>query len=343
MKQIFSVTFIVLVIFSLFSCGDKAVTQRKISGKAGELIVVVPKETWDGKVGEAMKKVLQQPQAGLPQSEPLFTVVDIPPAAFKDIFKTTRNIINVRISPTLDSSRVEFKEDVWAWPQAVVNINAKTADECIDLVDQNGDKILAFMLKAERDRLQMNYAKSVDKPIRNTLLTKFNLNLNIPVGFKIAVDKENFIWLRYDTPEITQSIAVYTFPYQSDSTFTADYLLNIRDSVMKNNVEGSLPGSYMTTERRATPSFGILKVKNNYSAEIRGLWKMEKDFMGGPFINLSVLDISNNRVIVLDGFVYAPRFDKRNYLRQVEAMVYSLELPDQKENDKMNSELQMGN
>jgi len=342
MKQILSVTCIVVFSFILFSCSDSA-TQRKISGKPGELIVIVPKETWDGKVGEAMKKVLMQPQIGLPQGEPLFTTIDIPPAAFKDIFKTNRNIINVRISPTLDSAKVEFKEDVWAWPQAVINIDATTADECVDLFNRNADKILSFMLKAERDRLQMNYAKNADKAIKNTILKKFNITLNIPVGFNIAVDKENFIWLRYDTPEITQSISIYTFPYKSDSTFTTDFLINKRDSVAKENIEGSLPGSYMTTEHRATPSLSILRVKNNYSAEMRGLWKMEKDFMGGPFINLSVLDVSGNRVVVLDGFVYAPRFDKRNYLRQVEAMIYALELPNQKENDKINSQLQMGN
>lgn len=343
MKQIFSVTFVVLFLFTQFSCRNDSVMQRKVSGKAGELIVVVPKETWDGKVGEAMKKVLMQPQAGLPQDEPLFTAIDIPPVAFKDIFKTNRNIINVRISPTLDSAKVEFKENVWAWPQAVVNIHAKSAGELIDLFDRNSDKILSFMLKAERDRLQMNYEKSVDKAIKNTLRKKFDIDLNIPIGFNIAVNNENFIWLRYDTPDITQGIAIYTFPYQSDSTFTVDFLLNQRDSVLKENIEGPVSGSYMTTEHRLPPIFQVFKLKNNYSAEIRGLWKMENDFMGGPFINLSVLDIANGRVVVLDGFVYAPRFEKRNYLRQVEAMIYSLELPDQEKNDKINSQLQMGN
>jgi hypothetical protein len=70
---------------------------------------------------------------------------------------------------------------------------------------------------------------------------------------------------------------------------------------------------------------------------------VEGDFMGGPYINLSVLDASKNRVITLDGFVYAPKYNKRNYLRQVEAMMYSLELPDQKKNDKINSQIKMGN
>ncbi|MEL7587537.1 MAG: DUF4837 family protein [Prolixibacteraceae bacterium] len=341
--KIFSVLSIILFTFSLFSCKDDTVTRRKISGKAGELIIVVPKETWNGRAGEAMKKVLMQPQIGLPQNEPLFSAINIPPAAFKEIFKTHRNIINVYISPTLDSARVEFKEDVWAWPQAVVNIHAKSTDEFIELFNAHSDRVLAFMLKAERDRLQLNYAKYNDKKIKAILREKFDIAFSVPTGFNVAVNKENFLWVRYDTPEITQGIAVYSFPYKSDSTFTADYLLNIRDSVLKEHIAGPLAGSYMSTEHQVPPFFKIMRYKKNYAAEMRGLWKTEKDFMGGPFINLTVLDIANNRVIVLDGFVYAPRFDKRNYLRQVEAMIYSLELADQAKNDKINSEIQMGN
>lgn len=341
--KIYSVFLIIFLVVSLFSCKDEGIRQRKISGKAGELIIVVPKETWNGEAGEAMKKVLMQPQIGLPQNEPLFSAINIPPAAFKDIFKTHRNIINVYISPTLDSARVEFKENVWAWPQAVINVHAKSTNEFIDLFNSHSDRVLAFLLKAERDRLQQNYARYNDKKVKTVLREKFDIAFSVPTGFNVAVNKKDFLWVRYDTPEITQGIAVYTFPYKSDSTFTPAYLLNKRDSVLKEHIAGPLAGSYMSTEHQVTPSFKILRFKKNYAAEMRGLWKTEKDFMGGPFISLAVLDIANNRVIVLDGFVYAPRFDKRNYLRQVEAMIYSLELADQAKNDKINSEIQMGN
>jgi hypothetical protein len=65
--------------------------------------------------------------------------------------------------------------------------------------------------------------------------------------------------------------------------------------------------------------------------------------MGGPFINLSVLDASRRRVVTVEGNVYAPKNDKRNYLRQLEAMIYSLEFPSQKINDKITKQLESGN
>ena len=74
------------------------------------------------------------------------------------------------------------------------------------------------------------------------------------------------------------------------------------------------------------PAFmNVLNLKNNYTIEIRGLWNVYGDFMGDPFLSLTVLDEKRKRVITVDGYVYAPKFNKRNYLRQVEAILYSLE------------------
>ena len=59
---------------------------------------------------------------------------------------------------------------------------------------------------------------------------------------------------------------------------------------------------------------------------MRGLWRVENDFMGGPYISLAVLDDENQRVVVAFGYVFAPSKNKRNFLSQVQAMVYSLKL-----------------
>jgi len=55
------------------------------------------------------------------------------------------------------------------------------------------------------------------------------------------------------------------------------------------------------------------------------------------------LDASNQRIVVVFGYVFAPSKDKRNLLQQVEAMVYSLKMNNQAENDKISSQIKMGN
>ncbi len=344
MKRIIYIgLWMVILAIGLGACNDQTNMRKKITGKAGELVVVVPDPTWEGATGKSFREIMAQPQLGLPQDEPIFDLINVPPSAFKEIFRTSRNIVRIKISTTIDTSEVKFRKDIWAWPQAVVDINASSTEEFNQLLKKNSDRIVAFMLKAERDRLQMNYRNYHDKAAKNIIKDKFNIQLNVPPGFKVTKQEKDFVWVRYETPDISQGIMIHSFPYQSDSTFTQQFLLNKRDSILKANVAGPAEGSYMTTERQLPPVFNVFQFKKNYASEMRGLWRVEGDFMGGPYINLTVLDAANNRIVMLDGYVYAPRFDKRNLLRQVEAMMYSLELPDQQKNDKINSQVNMGN
>lgn len=330
---------IILLVLFLFSCNnDSTNLRKKITGKSGEMVVVISKSAWEGSPGEVIRETLAQPQAALPQEEPLFDIIDVPHEAFKDIFKSTRNIIQTNISQNVDKEGVTFTDDIWAYPQATVQIKAKNPSRFVELFNENKGKILSYFLSAERERNTMNYKKTYEKSVYNILDQDFGFTMNVPPGFRVMEQKKDFIWIQYDTPEIFQGIVIYTYPFVSDSAFTVNYQLPIRDSLLKANVPGPTDGSYMTTEKRIDPVFNITKHNGNYAAEMRGLWKVANDFMGGPYIALSELDMANQRVICAFGFVYKPNKEKRNLLRQVEAMIYSLKLNNQKENDILNKQ-----
>ena len=100
-------------------------------------------------------------------------------------------------------------------------------------------------------------------------------------------------------------------------------LRNERGHYMSSNA----PNSYMTTDS----VLGFLEnktVKDNIiTYETSGLWSMENDFMGGPFITKYIIDNKNNRVIFLDGFMFAPGEDKKKrYMRQIEAIMSTIEV-----------------
>ena len=83
----------------------------------------------------------------------------------------------------------------------------------------------------------------------------------------------------------------------------------------------------MQTEHRAGIDYEAITLNGKYCGAMRGLWRVEGDMMGGPFVSLARLDEQNNRVIVAEGFVYAPETEKRNYIRRIEAALYTLRLP----------------
>ena len=345
MKRIANrLTALVTITFLLFSCNSKpGAKMETITGKSGEIVILIGKEVWKGPTGSIIRQTLAQPQSSLPQEEPMFNLIDVPPEAFTSLFKKSRNILTIKISATYTDSKIEFTNDTWAYPQAVINIQASSPESFEELFKANSDKIMGYFLKAEKDRLKDTYKAAHVKGVYKTLLDDYKIKLYVPTGFDIVKKDSDFVWLRYDTPLLYQSILIYTYPYDSDSTFTSNFQAEKRNEITKKHVSGALPGSYMTTEMEVPRDFNILKYNGNYASEMRGLWKVENDFMGGPFISLSVLDASRRRVVTVEGHVYAPKNNKRNYLRQVEAMIYTLEFPNQNVNDKITQQLESGN
>ena len=55
--------------------------------------------------------------------------------------------------------------------------------------------------------------------------------------------------------------------------------------------------------------------------------------MGGPFVSHSRVDTENNRVVVVEGFVFAPEKMKRGLMRRMEGSLYMLLLPEEQESE----------
>ena len=100
----------------------------------------------------------------------------------------------------------------------------------------------------------------------------------------------------------------------------------MRDSVLKANVPGPTEGSYMTTEYQVDPP--IFEKDNTeegkYAAKLTGRWRVEGDLMGGPFVSLTVVNSERLELLTVESFVYAPNQYKRNIMRQLEAILYTL-------------------
>ncbi|MCL3782350.1 DUF4837 family protein [Prolixibacteraceae bacterium JC049] len=333
---------LVLAALVLSSCGGGKKGLPNISGKPGEMLVIISPKLWEGKVGTQLRQIMAQPHLALPQDEPVFKLVDVPPKAFKPIFHTTRNIIFVDVAAKYEKSQVVFQKDQWANKQAVVRINLTKADDFKELFKQKSDKILSFFLGAEKKRLMDNYSKYYAKDVDETMKKNHALSIKAAPGFRIHKDTTDFVWMSYETPILSQGIIISTFKYEDENTFTPEYLVKKYDEVLSANIPGPAKGSYMKTEDLIEPVFQPFKLNNNYAVEMRGLWEVENDFMGGPYVALSVLDPKRNRVVNLIGYIYAPKKDKRNFVRQVEAMLYSLKFSDQAINDKLYRQAEIG-
>lgn len=326
--KIITITLLSLIAFSACNSGekkDKSAYLPSISGKAGEVLIIIDKPYWEGEVGSELRTSFLADYPYLPQKEPIFTVYNAPHSAFKGTFPFHRNIVMVNISKKVDSTYIVFQKDVWAKPQIVISAFAKSKEEATALLTANRAKIVSAIEQKERDRIISNSMKFEELSIRQAVTRIFGGSPYFTKDYSLKKKTGDFIWISHETTYVNQGILIYKFPYTDPSRLTLDFLCSKIDSTLAVNVPGMRDNSYMTISRLISPGIGYTRYKNKDFIEVRGLWELKNDYMGGPFVCHIFPDKENKNIVVLQGFVYAPKFDKRNYLRYVESVLYSFD------------------
>ena len=314
---------------AVVSCSE---TKRKkallpnISGHAGEVIVVIDRGDWESAVGTTLRDTLAQDCKFLPQREPLYSLVNVAPSGFTNMFQIHRNIIIVNIKNDILEPGVKLRHDVWATPQCVISIDARSSSEAVELIKTNSRLLITALEQAERDRLISNHKRYEERSLAATVTEMIGGSPHFPSGYKLKKKTENFIWISYDIQHVMQGILIYKYPVvKGENMMSLDNLLAENSKMLKENVPGMFENTYMMTSEFARPSIEYLKYKGRDFAELRGFWEVYNDYMGGPFVAHAFYSKDGKDMIFIEGFVYAPKFDKRLYLRQVESILYSFE------------------
>ena len=316
-------------IIALTSCSEEK--KRKallpnISGKAGEVIVVIDKGNWEGVVGTALRDSLACETPYLPQREPLFGLVNVPQNAFTNMFQIHRNIIYVNINNTVTEPGIVIRKDVWATPQTVIYVNAADSESAASIIAENSAIMVTTIEQAERDRIIRNIKKYEELKLAQTVRDMVGGSPHFPSGYKLKKKTSDFIWIEYAIQDVTQGILVYQYPVEEGKQMLSlDSIIENSNEILKNNVPGMFDNTYMTTSTAVRPGIEYKRYKGLEFAEVRGFWEVYNDYMGGPFVSHAFYSQDGQNVIVLQGFVYAPKYDKRQYLRQVESVIYSFE------------------
>ena len=325
-------------LITLSSCSQE---QRKkallpnISGKAGEVIIVIGQNDWEGAVGTVLRDSLTCDFPQLPQREPLFTLVNVPQSAFGSMFQIHRNIIIINISKDVTEPGVVYRNDVWAAPQTVIRVNAPDSETAVEILKENNTTIVGMLEEAERDRMIRNARKYEQQGIAPVVTEMVGGSPHFPSGYRIKKKTDNFIWVTYDPEYVSQGIFIYKYPVvKGQDMMSPQSLLTENSLMLMDNVPGMFENTYMTMSSFAPPTIKYMKYRGLEFAEIRGLWEVHNDYMGGPFVTHVFYSPDGEYMIGLEGFVYAPKFDKRHYLRQVESIIYSFEWATPKEDTK---------
>lgn len=329
-----SILFALTSLLIICSCKDNVTPFKPVAtGAPYEVLVLCNDELWEAPAGRALFRVLDTDVPGLPQPERSFRISQISEAAFSTIFRPMRNIIEVKIDPAqYTQTKYKFTRDKYATSQMILTIQSPNAEAFREYVSQNGQTIINFFTSAEMNRELKELEKEHNTAFNDSVRKKFNCELLIPAGLTGIKSGKDFLWASdiATNKRSIQNIVMYSYPYIDESNFSLENYLNKRDSIMKINIPGGREGQYMTTEHMYT-DIKNTEFRERFMQIARGLWSMENDMMGGPYVSHGMVDEINNRVIVVEAFVYAPEEKKRNHIRKLEAALYTLRLPADKE------------
>jgi hypothetical protein len=320
----------------------------KATGKTGDVIIIMDSLQWKGALGTAVRKIFRAEVPGLPQSEPMFNVIWAHPGKLR-LLTQIRNLVYVftldQNSPGSRSLRQEFtpetitkissdtsffrytKQDEYSLGQEVMYLFGDTGQNLIHHLEQDADNIIDYFNNVERQRLTNDLlGRKSAQGVAAFLRKEQGIEIRIPIGYKLADKQNDFVWMRQIESNRDKDVFITWKPYEIEYQLLPDSIVAWRDAVAKKYLfeDPDNPLSYLVTERENFPiKARQVNFNNHFAMQIRALWRTNNVTMGGPYLGYALVDETSGLLYYIEGFAYAPGKDKREIMRELEAILWT--------------------
>ena len=346
---------IVLAAIVLVSCNDEVTgtygAKPMAMGRLNDLVVIADNDVWEGMPGDTFRHYFESAYPIMPNPEPMFdlrhfTTKELSSEPLRQELRTYVILADLSDtdSPTTSMVRKDIGEerfikaksdptfvstvgkDKWARGQIVIYLFAKNepalAASTVEKFPAIADRVRHH---DEQQLLASIYAvKQESAGAISKIKSLFGLDIKIPGDYEIIMNKpdENIFWLRSDAKDASSNIVIRSFDYTSPDQLATEYLIGLRDNYGKAYISGPSDNSYMVTNTTDLPIYDYTyDINGLYTKEIRGIWEMENEFMGGPFVTFAIVNKEEGKLIFIDTFVYAPGKEKRDIVQQIEYII----------------------
>jgi len=295
--------YLIVVLFFLSACSDGVKTLPSSTGILSEVIFVVDDLLWENQVKDVAFKTFGVPIQGLTKDESSFRVIQVNHSEFKSILKTHKNI--VIIAKNVPTSNQQNK---WANGQLVVQLGFKDED---NKLTKDLNKVKSIFEFREIRILRNSISKSSQKIHEKNIKEQFNIETLIPSEYTIVKDTVALFWATYNPEKQEEIKHLFVYSFEPKAINLQQEVLQKTDSIFAKYLLGAKQGQHVRMEKFFSPIYS----ENTY----RGLWKLDRGFMGGPFLIKTYFN--NNKVVVTVGLIFAPNDRKRKYIKSFEAIL----------------------
>jgi hypothetical protein len=247
--------------------------------------------------------------------------------SFKEKNTEPVNLIHLTLDETLSKAKLAVSREFSSPSKTKISISGNNENSIIDLITKKADTIITIFEKDEIDRFKKIYSNLNDMeetfiPIKN----KQNVEITLPNTFKIIENEYRYMYANWKEGDQTRiGVVIYQIPYSSEKDFTNKKLIEVRDSVLKENKLGPSEESYIKTviNDLSIPTISRMKINNQHIVEMRGMWELKSGSKGGPFISYTTIDKKRNMIVTAEAFLYFPDHSKSKapYMRKCQAIL----------------------
>ena len=345
---------IIIIAFLLLVLLLRSETKNAI-GSEDEILVVADSTEYET-FSQSLKLVFEK-EISTPEREKLFSLKRIDPNELKKNNRVKNIIIaapnnsgsntsqyiksikdtSVQNELKTDSEFVAFQYDVWAKNQVVAVISAPTSDELNKNILNNSTNLFQTFQQRSDERLISNLynPEFEQKSIEGKLLKEYGWIIYIQKDFTILLDnpKEKFVLLeKAQGSDLKLLFFIYWIDNATPDYLKQDSIKIIRDG-LTNKFFKSIGDSFFVFVSEDGFLVNEVNFNGRFALFTQGLWKNEFDNVG-PFVNYFFYDEKTERIYMIDGSVYAPKYYKRNLIQQMDVTLQSfrtrLELTDER-------------
>ncbi len=336
-----------IILFALIACGDAGNSSNKdllptAGGDYDQIILVIDSTQWKTEIGDELKATFRAPVQGLPQDESSFILSRINPLQFNNVLKTAMNLVFVM---TLDSKTAEsdfvrryftnqalkkiqsdsslwmtIRRDEFAKGQVALYLFGQDGPALAEKLKANQKRLQDFFESMAQQRIRSKLLKKREKALEKAITERQGVEIQIPFGWDVSKNLPNFSWVRFLEADKEMNVFIYQEPYKDQAIF--DNVPAFRDRITETFLKDSeKPEIYITRQEQIPVFEDRVTFNNNFAVKARGLWKISDMSGGGPYVSYTMVDESKQVLYYIEGYVYAPGTKKKNYVRQVDAIL----------------------
>lgn len=223
---------------------------------------------------------------------------------------------------------VFVQKDLWYRGQTVVHLTGRTMQELRDFMAANAQQLEYYFKQAwdEREIARMRTLPR-EEEIEQRLLDEHGFSFSVIKSWFIAKDSSeiNTVLLRRQSPRETERwLLVHWLDTTDTGLLTNEFAYKTRNRLTEILYRTYDDAAWVTVDSLNHLQFDEVNFQDRFAIRMKGLWRMSDYSMGGPFVSYLFYDESQRRIYFIEGSVFAPRYEKKKLIQDVDVMIKTL-------------------